>query len=139
MPGGILEKIKSVLERDRAVRLVAEDPILTSELLLLFRMILADGQVRGAELDAYKRICMESFGLDPKAMDSVYEYLQDFAYETTSEQAIAMFKALPVERRQALLDHMIAIAEADDELNAKEMRLLEKTADMLGFDVKNGV
>lgn len=139
MSGGILEKIKSVLERDRAVRLVAEDPILTSELLLLFRMILADGQVRGAELDAYKRICMESFGLDPKAMDSVYEYLQDFAYETTSEQAIAMFKALPVERRQALLDHMIAIAEADDELNAKEMRLLEKTADMLGFDVKNGV
>ena len=39
------------------------------------------------ELDAFKRICRDSFGLDPDIMDGVYAYLHDFAYETTPEQA----------------------------------------------------
>lgn len=132
---GFLARIRNMIEGDRSVRLVAEDPALTSELLLLFKVILADGEVRPSEIDAFKRICAEAFGLDTDNMQGVYKYLEDYAYETTTAQAAEMFNTLPHERRQMLLDHMIAIAEADSELNVKELRLLEKTADRLGFDL----
>lgn len=138
MAGGIIDRIKAMLERERTVRLVANDPALTAELLLLFRMILADGEVKGAELDVFKRLCAESFGLNPDAMDGVYAYLQDFSYETTSVQSMDIFAEVPLERRQALMDHMIAIAEADTSLDPKEMRLLQRTADRLGFDLNAG-
>ena len=135
MAGGIIDKIKAMLDRERTAQLVASDPALTAELLLLFRMILADGEVRGEELETFKRLCSEAFGLNPDAMDGVYRYLQDFSYETTNEQTVAVFAELPIERRQALLEHMIAVAESDAELDPSELRLLGRTADMLGFDV----
>ena len=139
MAGGLIETIKGMLERERNVRLVASDPALTAELLLLFRVILADGEVAVEELDAFKRICSDAFGLDPEAMDGVYHYLQDFAYETSDSQSSAIFLDLPMDRRKALLDHMIAIAEADHALDSKELRLLERTADMLEFDLKGSL
>lgn len=138
MAGGILDRIKSMLEQDKAVKLVANDPSLTAELLLLFRMMLADGEVSQEEMFAFKRICRQAFGLNPDAMDGVYKYLEDFAYETTNEQSATIFAHLPLERRQALLENMITIAESDDKLDPKELRLLGRTADLLGFDVKGG-
>lgn len=136
MAGGIFDTLRMRLERERNARLVASDPALTAELLLLFRMILADGEVTTEELDAFKRICRDAFGLDPEAMDGVYQYLHDFAYETSDSQSSAIFLELPIERRKALLDHMVAIAEADHVLDDQELRLLGRTADMLGFDLK---
>lgn len=137
MATGIIDTIRSMLDRERNVRLVASDPALTAELLLLFRMILADGDVRGEELEVFKRICRQAFGLDPDAMDGVYQYLQDYAYETTDAQSSAIFLEMPLDRRKQLLDHMIAIAEADQTIDDKERRLLARTADMLGFDLKS--
>ncbi|MDZ7823396.1 MAG: TerB family tellurite resistance protein [Ahrensia sp.] len=135
-PHGILGKLRHLIEKEKTVRLVAGDPTLTAELLLLFRMILADGQIKEAEMSALKRICAQEFGLNPDAMEGVYTYLQDFAYETTSTQSAEMFSQLSVERRQVLLNHMIAIAEADEEINSNEMKLLGRTASILGFDLK---
>ncbi|MEL6437105.1 MAG: TerB family tellurite resistance protein [Pseudomonadota bacterium] len=135
---GFLDTIKTMLERDKTVRLVANDPALTAELLLLFRMMLADGTVREEELFAFKRICRSAFGLNPEAMQDVYKYLEDYGYELTAEQTAEIFSELPADRRQTLLDHMIQIAESDNNLDARELALLGKTADMLGFDLKGG-
>jgi len=132
---GWLDALKTRLEREKVVRLVANDPALTAELLLLFKVILADGEVKTAELDTFKRICRDSFGLDPEVMDGVYDYLNDFAYETTPAQAAAVFAELPMERRQRLLDHMIEIAEADSDIDRHEERFLARIADMLDFDI----
>jgi uncharacterized tellurite resistance protein B-like protein len=136
MAANWLENIRKRLERERAVRLVANDPALTAELLLLFRVILADGEVRERELATFKRICRDSFGIDPEAMEGVYEYLQSFAYEISPTQAASVFAELPVERRQTLLDHMIAIATADEDIDSREERFVARIADMLGFDIK---
>lgn len=130
-----LDALRTRLEKEKVARIVAEDPALTAELLLLFRVILADGEVKQRELDAFKRICRENFGLDPELMDGVYQYLHDFAYETTAAQAAAVFEDLPQERKQALLDHMIAIVQADKEIDMREERFVSRIADMLGFDI----
>jgi uncharacterized tellurite resistance protein B-like protein len=133
---GLFSSFKAMIERDKSVRLVANDPALTAELLLLFRMILADGHVKEQELHMLQRICSSAFDIKPEAIDGVYNYLQDVSYETSAEQAAEMFRGLEEDRRQVLLDHMIAIAESDNELNANEVKLLDRTATMLGFDLK---
>ncbi|MEM9999305.1 MAG: TerB family tellurite resistance protein [Pseudomonadota bacterium] len=135
---GLLDNFRTLLEEDKTVRLVANDPALTAELLLLFRMILADGEVRDEELFMFKSICRTAFGLRPEAMTAVYKYLEDFSYEMSAEQTAEIFQELPVDRRRELLDHMIQIAESDDNLDSRELVLLGKTADMLGFDLKGG-
>jgi uncharacterized tellurite resistance protein B-like protein len=68
-------------------------------------------------------------------MDGVYAYLHDFAYETSAAQAAAIFTDLPQDRRQALLDHMIAIAQADKEIDEREERFVARIGDLLGFDI----
>ena len=48
-----------MIEGDPGIRKVADDPVLSAELLLLFRMILADGKVDDSEMKAFRRICRE--------------------------------------------------------------------------------
>lgn len=133
---GLVERIRVMLEGDPSVRLVSEDPALTAELLLLFRVMLADGRVHDAEIACFKQICRDAFGLDSENMDGVYRYLEDYSYELTAAQAAEIFRDRPLERRQMLLDHMIEIARADANVDVNEMRVLERISDILGFDIK---
>jgi len=107
--------------------------VLSAELLLLFRMILADGEVAESELRVFRRICRESFGIAETSIDGVIEYLNEFGYETTGSQAIAMFRDLDVDRRRLLARHMAEIAKADERLAENEVRLLRRTLDLLGI------
>lgn len=125
------EQIKSVFEGDPGVRKVADDPVLTAELLLLFRMILADGVVTEGEMATLRRICRESFGIPDSSMDSVIEYLNDFGYETNGAQALEMFQEIDVERRKALARHMAEIAKSDSQLAQGELTLMKRALDML--------
>ncbi|THF59773.1 TerB family tellurite resistance protein [Ollibium composti] len=129
----LLDQFLALFDGDPGVRKVADDPVLSAELLLLFRMILADGEVAESEMQAFRRICRESFGIAETSIDGVIEYLNDFGYETNGSQAIAMFRDLDVERRRLLAWHMAEIAKADEHLAENEVRLLRRTLDLLGI------
>lgn len=129
----LLDQIRAALDGDPGIRKVAEDPVLTAELLMLFRMILADGSVSENEIETLRRICTESFGISGESMDGVIEYLNDFGYETTGSQAIAMFRGLDVARRRLLARHMAEIAKADRHLAEKEVKLLRRTLELLNL------
>ncbi|MBL8581479.1 MAG: TerB family tellurite resistance protein [Rhizobiaceae bacterium] len=129
----LIEKFRSMFEGDAGVRKVADDPVLSAELLLLLRMILADGSVSESEMATFKRICTESFGIGPESIDRVMEYLHDFGYETNGAQALALFQDLDVERRKLLARHMAEIAKADHQLAENEVRLLRRTLEALGI------
>lgn len=133
MAGGLIGQIRSLLDGDPGVRKVADDPILSAELLLLFRMILADGEVEEHEMATFRRICRESFGIAEESIDAVVQYLNDFGYETNASQALALFRGLKLERRQALAQHLADIAKADHQLAAQEIRLLRRILDTLGL------
>jgi uncharacterized tellurite resistance protein B-like protein len=133
MARGLLAQIREIFEGDPGVRKVADDPVLSAELLLLFRMILADGQVSDAEMAVFRRICREAFGIGEDSIDGVIEYLHDFGYETNGAQAIDMFRELDIERRRELARHMAEIAKADSQLAENEVRLLRRTLDLLGI------
>jgi uncharacterized tellurite resistance protein B-like protein len=127
----LLDKIRSIFDGDPGVRKVADDPVLSAELLMLFRMILADGSVGESEMVAFRRICMNAFGIPETSIDSVIEYLNEFGYETNGSQAIALFRDLDIERRKQLARHMAEIAKADAQLAETEVRLLRRTLDLL--------
>jgi uncharacterized tellurite resistance protein B-like protein len=139
MASGLLAQLRELFEGDPGVRKVADDPILSAELLLLFRMILADGQVTDSEMAVFKRICRDSFGIGEESIEGIVEYLNDFGYETNGAQAIEMFRELEVERRRQLARHMAEIAKADSQLAENEVRLLRRTLDLLGISPVDAV
>ena len=133
MATGLLTQLRDLFEGDPGVRKVADDPVLSAELLLLFRMILADGVVKESEMEVFRRICRDAFGIGDDSFDGVVEYLNDFGYETNGAQAIAMFRELDPDRRKLLARHMAEIAKADEQLAENEVRLLRRTLDLLGI------
>jgi uncharacterized tellurite resistance protein B-like protein len=133
MAQGILARIRGIFEGDAGVRKVADDPALSAELLLLFRMILADGEVSESELSVFRRICRESFGIPEESIDAVVDYLNDYGYETSGSQALSLFGELDLERRKRLARHMADIAKADAHLSEKEVHLLRRTLELLGL------
>ena len=134
MAFAFLDHIRNLFEGDPGVRKVADDPVLSAELLMLFRMILADGEVSASEMETFRRICREAFGIPDASVDGVIEYLNDAGYETTGAQAVAMLRELPAERRRVLAGHMAEIAKADASLADNELRLLKRTLDVLAID-----
>lgn len=134
MAQSLFSTLKNLFEGDPAVRQVADDPALTAELLLLFRMVLADGEVDEAELATLKRICADAFGIGEASFAEVAGYLRDYGYETTVRQSLDIFRGLPRERRVRLARHLAEIAKADAELNRGEVRLLARTLEVLRLE-----
>ncbi|MGI9349996.1 MAG: TerB family tellurite resistance protein [Rhizobiaceae bacterium] len=130
----IVDQIKNWLEQDKSVRRVAEDIQLTSELILLVRMIFADGQLRPEELHDFKQICKIAFNIPEEDVADVLKYLQEFGYETTVEDAAAMFDKLDMDRKKALLVHMLSIAKSDQYVHEREAILIRRTAEVLGLN-----
>jgi uncharacterized tellurite resistance protein B-like protein len=132
----VLARVRTMIEGDPGIRKVADDPVLSAELLLLFRMILADGKVDDSEMKAFRRICRDSFGIEEDSIDGVVDYLNDYGYETTGTQAVALFRDLDLDRRKQLALHMAEIAKADTELAQQEIRLLRRTLELLGVSAR---
>jgi uncharacterized tellurite resistance protein B-like protein len=139
MAFALLDQIRSIFDGDPGVRKVADDPVLSAELLMLFRMILADGSVSESEMIAFRRICRDAFGIPETSIDNVIDYLNEFGYETNGSQAIALFRDLDLDRRKQLALHMAEIAKADSQLADSEVRLLRRTLDLLDISPVDGV
>jgi uncharacterized tellurite resistance protein B-like protein len=133
MAFALLDQIRSIFDGDPGVRKVADDPVLSAELLMLFRMILADGSVSESEMETFRRICRDSFNIPEASMDKVIDYLNEAGYETSGSQAMALFQELDVDRRKVLARHMAEIAKADRHLAENEVKLLRRTLDILGI------
>ena len=134
MLDSVLAKVRMMIEGDPGVRKVADDPLLSAELLLLLRMILADGKVDDNEIATFRCICSDAFGIEGESIDGVVDYLNDFGYETSGTQAVDLFRGLDLDRRKTLARHMAAIAKADTQLAEQEIRLLKPTLELLGVD-----
>jgi uncharacterized tellurite resistance protein B-like protein len=125
--------VRDLLGRHSSINQVAHDPALTAELLLLVRMSFADKSVNPAEADAFAAICTRMLGLDADELGKILQYINDFGYETTNQQAAEMLAGLSEARKREILDHLAIVAKADGAIDERERRLLEATAQRLGF------
>jgi uncharacterized tellurite resistance protein B-like protein len=133
MAKNFIKKIRQFIEGNSSVRKVADDPLLTSELILLVRMMLADGELKPAELASFRRICEVAFAIPEDDVGEVIQYLKDFGYNTSAADAAAMFAEFDDERKRALLAHMLSIAKSDETLDGNEAELIRRTASVLGL------
>lgn len=129
----ILDSIKDFLNHRSSVQMVADDPQMASEILLLVRMMFADGALRGAELELFKQFCNSVFDIPEEDVPEVIEFLKEYGYETSGEQAAAVFAELPDERKQLLLTHLIEMARADDVLHKEEIALIARVSRVFGY------
>lgn len=133
MSNKFLDGLNRLLGGNPSVAKVADDLELTSELILLVRMMFADGELKAEEKLVFQKICITSFGLEEKDIPSVVQYLKDFGYETSSWDAAEMFEEMSNERKRVLLVHMLEIAKSDNELHTNEAELIRRTAKNLGL------
>jgi uncharacterized tellurite resistance protein B-like protein len=137
MANKLAKAVRAYFDQDKTVRKVADDVELTAELILLIRMMFADGRLEKAELANFKRICKTAFDIPEEDIGNVIAYLKDTGYETTTDEAAAMFEGLDLERRRALLVHMLSIAKSDDELHSNEIDMIRRTAGVLGLGAED--
>ncbi len=133
MANQFLRSIREFIEGNRSVKKVADDIVLTSELILLVRMMLADGELRPEEMANFKRICQSAFAIPEEDVPQVMQYLKDFGYNTSAHDAAAMFEEFEPARKRDLLVHMLSIAKSDDQLDVSEAELIKRTAKVLGL------
>ncbi|MCB1456590.1 MAG: TerB family tellurite resistance protein [Nitratireductor sp.] len=137
MAKSLLQSLMEFVEGNKSVRMVSEDIELTCELVLLVRMMFADGELLSQEMQNFTRLCETAFGIPEEDVPQVLQYLKDFGYETSASQAAVIFTDLPVERKRSLLVHMLSIAKADDELHEHEVELIRNTANILGLTAED--
>lgn len=132
MPQRFLTRLRTFFEGNPAVDKVADDPAVAAELVLLLRLIVADGSSDREEINRFREIVGKAFGIGDDDMGEVIEYLKEFAYETDADQAAALFAEMAPERKTELLKHMLSVAEADHALDIAEMDFIRRTAEILG-------
>lgn len=133
MTGSFYEDMHQTLESDPAIRRIARNPVVGAELLLLFRMILADGVINKSELEMFRRICRSHFAIDDRSFHDVVRYLNFFCLEKTDAEAFGVFQSLDEERKRQLVEHMMEIAGADRDMHPNERSLLVRALRSLGY------
>ncbi|MEL6735026.1 MAG: TerB family tellurite resistance protein [Pseudomonadota bacterium] len=130
----VLDAISEFLNKKSSVQMVADDPQLTSEMLLLVRMMFADGELSPAEMTLFKSLCGSAFGIPEEDVSDVIKFLRDVGYETSGQQAAKMFEFMPDERKQQVLGNVMAMARADMKVHANEVEMIGRIAKALGYD-----
>ncbi|MCJ8311036.1 MAG: TerB family tellurite resistance protein [Hyphomicrobiales bacterium] len=122
-----------MLTNKSSVQMVADDPHLASEIMLLVRMMFIDGELNGPELELFKQYCHSVFDIPEEDVPEVVKFLREYGYETSGEQAAAVFSEMPGERKAQLLGKLITMARADNVLHEKEVDLIARVSRVLGY------
>jgi len=129
----VLDGIRDILTRKGGVQMVADDPQMAAEILLLLRTMFVDGKMQPQELVLFKSLCKTVFHIDEKDVPEVIQYLTEVSYETSSDQAAALFRDMKEERKVELLKHLLMMAMADDVYNDHEREIISRVALALGY------
>ncbi|PCH46109.1 MAG: hypothetical protein COC23_04785 [Hyphomicrobiales bacterium] len=129
----VLDGLKDWLNQKSAVQMVANDPQMAAEMLLIMRMIFADGEMSPEELRLFKMLCSTVFNIAEDDVPEVIRFLKEYGYETSGEQAAGMFDDMPNERKEELIVHMISMAQADGIMHDDERALITRVGTKLGY------
>lgn len=130
----IFDAIEELLSRKSSVQMVADDPQMSAEIMLLIRTMFADGEMSAEEVQTFKEICKAVFNIPHDDVADVINHLREFSYETSYEQAAALFAEMPEDRKARLLSHLMMMAMADARFVEGERAMILRVGRVLGFD-----
>lgn len=105
-----------------------------AELLLLMRMILADGKVDDGRIELLRRVCRNSIDIGDHSFDAMVALADDMARGISQSQMVAVFRGFDRERRIALARRLAAIARSEPELRRREERMMVRVLDILDLE-----
>ncbi|MDD9909590.1 MAG: TerB family tellurite resistance protein [Ahrensia sp.] len=129
----VLDAIADLLNRKSSVQMVADDPQMSAELLLLIRTMFADGEMNEKEVAAFQDMCSSVFEIPSKDVPEVIRFLKDYGYETSSEQSAALFADMPKERKSELVSRLLVMAMADAKFHDREKAMITRVAQTVGL------
>lgn len=135
---GLLASIAQLFERDPqlpgALGQLAEDPVALAEILVLFRIVLADGIVQPSQLSAFERICEQHFAISRRDMTELHALLDSPIARSCDAKAFTLLGELDTNARTILLEGMVQIARAGANRTEFDDRLIQRVADLLGLE-----
>lgn len=129
----VLDGLRDWLNSKSGVQMVADDPKMAAEVLLLLRVMFADGSMNEKELELFKQMCTSLFGIEADDVPEVVKFLTDTSYETNSEQAANVFRDMPVKRKNELLRNLLRMAFVDESFHDNEKDMIARIARTLGY------
>ena len=129
----VLDGLRDWLNSKSGVQMVADDPKMAAEVLLLLRVMFADGSMNEKELELFKQMCTSLFGIEADDVPEVVKFLTDTSYETNSEQAANVFRDMPVKRKNELLRNLLRMAIVDESFHDNEKDMIARIARTLGY------
>ncbi|MEM7302999.1 MAG: TerB family tellurite resistance protein [Pseudomonadota bacterium] len=133
---GILDRVREFVGNQSAVKRVADDEILIAEIILLIRLLFADGVLKPAETRYFQQLCVAAFNIPEDEFAEVMQFVRNFGYETSAEQAAAVFEEMPLLHKRRILVRMLSVAKADNELHQTELDMIRRTASLLGVSAE---
>lgn len=100
-----------------------DDPSIKAEILLLLRLVLADGEAGARTAAVMRRIAGRDLGLDESGLDEVVAEIEHLVASVGTAAAGAALRSLTPARRKVLGQRLAAIAAADEELAGRGGRL----------------
>tara|TARA_R110002020_G_scaffold24821_1_gene81109 strand:+ start:2340 stop:3218 length:879 start_codon:yes stop_codon:yes gene_type:complete len=135
---GIFASIARLFERNPQfsgpLAELSQDPVALAEILVLFRMVLADGIVQPSQLRAFERICAEHFAVAPQDMPELHALLDSPKARACEAEAFTLLRQLDTEARTTLLGGMMRIANANGSRDELDDRMIRRTAALLGLE-----
>ena len=113
---------------------MSRNPAAIAEVLILFRVVLADGVVHPSQMTAFERICELHFRISAQDMPELHALLDSPQAQSCEEEAFMLLTQLDTDERTALLDDMMRIARANSILDVGEARLISRIALLLGLE-----
>lgn len=129
----ILDAIGELLSKKTSVQMVADDPEMAAQILLLVRMMFADGELSPSELSLFKGLCKHTFNIPEDDVPEVIKFLKTYGYETSGVQAASTFAEMPEDRKKEILGHLVSMARADSKVHENEILMITKVAAALGY------
>ena len=135
----IAQLFESEQQKSGALGRLLDNPVALAEILMLFRMVLADGIVQPSQLTVFERICEQHFVVNRRDMPRLHALLDSAKARSCDAKAFALLGQLDTEARTTLLEDMIRIARASTVRNDGDDRLIKRTADLLGLELATDV
>lgn len=135
---GLFAAVAQMVERKPrlpgALGQLSENPVAMAEILVLFRMVLADGIAQPSRLTAFERICEQQFGISPRDMPELHALLESPKARSCEADAFTLLSPLDTAARTTLLEAMVRIADANAVRDERDDKLIRRTARLLGLE-----
>ncbi len=111
-----------------------DNPDFVAESLSLFRLLLGGGDLGEDEMEVFRRVAWNRFGITTAEFEPIERELAGLSDDKVATRVVEVFRALPHARRLALASETVAVADTHPDLKPYRDRIADRLADLLALE-----